>query len=253
VTRSEAREKLFALLNLVGPLLRDLRRQVFDPDIVIDLFARYAAIRDIIRADPTFAEIPVRERPDVAESDRFGNRGHVERRHLDLLADDIRYCARVLKENGDRELRAPLRVGREGAFLGGSQFDALLLVHDLVSGAARSIALIDAYVGTQTLQLLAAKQREVSASVLTRAVDSPTLALARAFGQQHGALEIRTSTAFHDRFLIVDDTDVYHFGASIKDLGKRGFMFSRVEEPLVVTTIRNAWASAWASASPVSL
>jgi len=83
----------------------------------------------------------------------------------------------------------------------------------------------------------------VSVRILTASKTLPPdiPALAGAFNQQYGqkgALSVRTSNAFHDRFLIIDDTDFYHFGASIKEAGSRGFMFSRIEEPSVIDLLR---------------
>ncbi|MDE3034392.1 MAG: hypothetical protein KGJ14_00345, partial [Nitrospirota bacterium] len=72
--------------------------------------------------------------------------------------------------------------------------------------------------------------------------------LAIAFNKPYGMLSVRTSDVFHDRFVIIDDRDFYHFGASIKDLGRRGFMFSRIEETLVVDELRKQWTNEWKKA-----
>ncbi|HEY3162531.1 MAG TPA: hypothetical protein VGJ78_26415 [Vicinamibacterales bacterium] len=58
-------------------------------------------------------------------------------------------------------------------------------------------------------------------------------------------MSVRLSNVFHDRFLIVDRTDYYHFGASIKDLGKRGFMFSKIEEPAIISALSAQTSSVW--------
>ena len=78
--------------------------------------------------------------------------------------------------------------------------------------------------------------------------------LASAFNKQYGqkgALSIRTANDFHDRFLIIDESDLYHFGASLKDLGHRGSMFSRIEEPPVINILRKQFADAWENATIV--
>ena len=76
-------------------------------------------------------------------------------------------------------------------------------------------------------------------------------AAVKAFNAQYGGLEIRTSDAFHDRFIVIDDTEFYHLGASIKDVGKSGFMFSRIEGPTVQDSVRLLWTKAWADAKKV--
>jgi hypothetical protein len=62
---------------------------------------------------------------------------------------------------------------------------------------------------------------------------------------------VGTSNAFHDRFLIIDDSDYYHFGASLKDAGTRGFMFSRIEEPPVIDMLRRSFEEEWLRAQAV--
>jgi hypothetical protein len=152
---------------------------------------------------------------------------------------------------------APLAVTveREGAFLAGQQFDALRVAAGLVVQAANAITLIDGYVDDKVLALLTSKREHVTVNLLTKASVLPAhfKVMAVAFNQQYGQkgkLSVRTSEKFHDRFLIVDN-DYYHFGASLKDLGKRGFMFSRIEEPSVVATVQGAFTAEWGTAPVV--
>lgn len=137
---------------------------------------------------------------------------------------------------------ATMRATREGIFFGGEYYEPLRLAAGLIAQAKRSIAIIDGYLGDglTILNLLAGKGPGVDVSLLTYEdkLESPLLALALAFHKQHGGLSLRASRAFHDRFIIIDDTDFYHFGGSLKDMGKRGFMFSRIEEPDVIEKIR---------------
>ena len=65
------------------------------------------------------------------------------------------------------------------------------------------------------------------------------------FNRQFGNLEIRESREFHDRFVVIDDKAFYHFGHSIKDLGDRGCMFSRIEEQVVIDAFREKWSQVW--------
>src|SRR5258705_9354487 len=109
--------------------------------------------------------------------------------------------------------------------------------------------IVDGYINHRVLDLLKGKGDSVKVAILTRpTLPSEIAPLASAFNQQYGqqgALSIRTSHVFHDRFLIIDDRDVYHFGASLKDLVTRGSMFSRIEEPLVIEVLRQQLADVW--------
>jgi hypothetical protein len=122
-------------------------------------------------------------------------------------------------------VRTPqVTVEREGFYVAGQTFDALLRASKLFASAAKSISLVDNYFGEEVLHLLSGKQAGVATNVLTRpkgGVLSPTVqSLCAAFSKQFGGLEVRNTSAFHDRFLVVDETDFYHFGASFNGLGK---------------------------------
>jgi len=148
-----------------------------------------------------------------------------------------------------------VEVIREGVFFEGQYFDALQLVKKILSDAQRSIIIIDGYVNGDVLNLLTSKETAVEVNILTKTVPHSLKTEATAFNKQHGKygkLSIRTSDAFHDRFLFIDDKDFYHFGASLKDLGHRGFMFSRIEEPKVIEEVRREFAQEWAK-SPVEV
>jgi len=140
-----------------------------------------------------------------------------------------------------------LRIEREGVFFAGQNFDALLRTSKIIAGAKASIQIVDGYVGEDLLNLLTAKENGVTVSVLTKPLSPSLITLCRAFNQQYGNLSVRSSTAFHDRFVIVDDADFFHFGASLKDLGKRGFMFSRIEEPDVIDALRKKFRDEWST------
>ena len=116
----------------------------------------------------------------------------------------------------------------EGIFYDGQVFDAYTFVADLIRSAHRRVVLIDNYVDDTVLKTLTKRRAGVSAAIVTRKM-SETLSLdIERHNRQYSPVEIRISDRFHDRFLIIDDT-VYHLGASLKDLGKKLFAFSRVE------------------------
>jgi hypothetical protein len=179
--------------------------------------------------------------------------GHVEAKSQ-LTAGLGRILA-VLESLLIQKPAVPMRATREGVFFAGEYFEPLLLLTDLIKQAHTSIEIIDGYVGDGevVLGLLAGKARGAGVRILTYSAQALLLPLAQAFLKQHGGLEIRTSKGFHDRFLILDSLDFYHFGASLKDMGGRGFMFSRIEEPEVLQRIRGKFEAEWSKAGMVKI
>ena len=119
---------------------------------------------------------------------------------------------------------------------------------DLLHQAKHDILIIDRYAGENLLCLLTVKLAVVRARLLTGKVRPALLTLAREFNRQYKGLEIRSSDAFHDRFIIIDDTHFYHFGASIEHLGNKAFMFSKIEEPSIITALRECCEKEWGKA-----
>ncbi len=142
-------------------------------------------------------------------------------------------------------------VPSEGVFFSGQFFDGLVPLQTIVSNALREIILIDGYTDTDTLAILSGKANNVAVCVLTKSVTPALRISALAFNKQYHGLSIRTSQAFHDRFLIVDGTDFYHIGASIKDLAKRAFMYSRIHDPGLRTALWQQWSAEWNAAGVV--
>lgn len=109
----------------------------------------------------------------------------------------------------------------EGIFFDGQIFDAYKFASDLIKSAKHSLLLIDNYVDESVLLMLSKRQPEVTATVYTQRI-TPQLQLdLDKFNDQYPPIDIRTCKLSHDRFLIIDDTEVYHIGASLKDLGKK--------------------------------
>ena len=115
----------------------------------------------------------------------------------------------------------------EGIFYDGQIFDAYAFVTDLVKSAKHSIVLIDNYVDESVLTILAKRASTVDAVIYTQKI-SPQLQLdCQKFNAQYPPIAVKTFDKSHDRFLIIDDV-VYTIGASLKDLGKKWFAFSRM-------------------------
>lgn len=119
----------------------------------------------------------------------------------------------------------------EGIFFDGQIFDAYKFATDLIKSARKSLVLIDNYVDESVLLMLSKRNPGVSATVYTQRI-TPQLQLdLDKHNDQYPPINMRTYRNGHDRFLIIDDREVYHIGASLKDLGKKMFAFSRLSIP----------------------
>ena len=144
--------------------------------------------------------------------------------------------------------RPQIDVTREGVFFAGQTFDALSMATRIFATAKKRLMLIDGYIGADTLNIL--PTTGISLDILTKPpISSKVRTLCQAFKAQHQSLIVKTSSAFHDRFVVIDNAAVYHFGASIKDLGKKTFMFSLIEEPEIVATLHAKLGAEWSNAT----
>lgn len=124
----------------------------------------------------------------------------------------------------------------EGIFYDGQIFDAYKFATDLIKSAKTSLVLIDNYVDESVLLMLSKRNPGVSATVYTQRI-TPQLQLdLDKHNDQYPPINMRTYRNGHDRFLIIDDREVYHIGASLKDLGKKIFAFSRLSIPANIIT-----------------
>ena len=124
----------------------------------------------------------------------------------------------------------------EGIFFDGQIFDAYKFATDLIKSAKCSLVLIDNYVDETVLLMLSKRSVGVSATIYTQRITQQLQLDLDRHNSQYPPIDIRTYRDSHDRFLIVDETDVYHIGASLKDLGKKMFAFSKLDIPAVVIT-----------------
>ena len=123
---------------------------------------------------------------------------------------------------------------KEGVFYNGQIFDAYVFATDLIKSAKKSIILIDNYIDESVLLMLSKRDEKVKATIISRSI-SQTLQLdIDKLNKQYPPIEIQINENYHDRFLIIDKKDVYHIGASLKDLGKRIFAFTKMETPAEV-------------------
>lgn len=115
----------------------------------------------------------------------------------------------------------------EGIFFDGQIFDAYAFAADLIKSARKSVVLIDNYVNESTLLMLSKRGEGVTATVYTGKVDKRLQLDLKRHNEEYPPIELAEYKQAHDRFLLID-TDVYHIGASLKDLGKKWFAFARL-------------------------
>jgi len=118
---------------------------------------------------------------------------------------------------------------KQGIFFNGQIFDAYLFVADIIKSAITSIVLIDNYVDESVLLMMSKRNSKVEATIYTANISAQLKLDLKKFNAQYPKVEVRIFTKSHDRFLIIDNTVVYHIGASLKDLGKKWFAFSKIE------------------------
>lgn len=121
-------------------------------------------------------------------------------------------------------------VPEQGIYFEGQIFDAYLFVSNLVRSAKRSIILFDNYVDDSILTLLDKRENTVKATIYTQKIDKKLQLDIQKHNSQYPPIEIKIIKTIHDRFLLIDKNEVYHFGASLKDLGKKWFAFSRLND-----------------------
>ncbi len=119
---------------------------------------------------------------------------------------------------------------RQGIFYDGQIFDAYAFVADLIRSAKKSLVLIDNYLDDSVLTLLCKRQPEVTATLYTRKLTKVFQLDLDKHNAQYPPVTVKTMTGFHDRFLLIDDQELYHLGASLKDLGKQCFAFSQMDD-----------------------
>ncbi len=117
----------------------------------------------------------------------------------------------------------------KGIFFDGQIFDAYIFLSDLIKSAEREIILIDNYVNEVTLSLLDKRREKVTVAIFTNKISDSLKLDIEKHNSQYPTIDVRTLKDCHDRFLIIDKKELYHIGASLKDLGKKWFAFSRMD------------------------
>jgi len=144
--------------------------------------------------------------------------------NFENLSNEVHKIALQIKTN---------EIPTQGVFFDGQVFDAYQLASKIIRSAKKSIVLIDNYIDENTLTHLAKKKKGVNVTLLSKTNSKQlTLDLQKA-NEQYGNFILKNFSTSHDRFLIIDGKDIYHLGASLKDLGKKWFAFSKLEKTSV--------------------
>jgi len=137
-----------------------------------------------------------------------------------------------------KALESKNAIPNQGVFFDGQVFDAYELASKIIRSAKISIVLIDNYIDETTLTHLSKKAKTVKVLLLTKTMSNQLNLDVKKANEQYGNFEIREFASSHDRFIIIDNSDVYHLGASLKDLGKKWFAFSKMDKSSVSNIIK---------------
>lgn len=122
---------------------------------------------------------------------------------------------------------------KQGIFYNGQVFDAYTFVADLIRRATTSIVLIDNYIDDSVLTLFTKRKENVSLVIYTGKISKQLELDLKKHNEQYPVVEVRIFKESHDRFLIIDQKELYHLGSSLKDLGKKWFAFSKMEIAII--------------------
>ena len=149
----------------------------------------------------------------------------VERKQIEYKAETDQKFERIFNAIEERSIKP-----KQGIFFDGQIFDAYKFVADLIRTAQKSITLIDNYIDDSVLLLLTKRKKGVPVKIFTKTISKQLALDVKKYNSQYPPVEIKKFKYAHDRFIIIDDKEVFHFGASLKDLGRKWFAFSKLEK-----------------------
>ncbi len=153
----------------------------------------------------------------------FSRLDDIEKKQLSYQIKSDEKFEQIFEALEDKSLKP-----KQGIFYDGQVFDAYIFIADLIKTANKSILLIDNYIDETVLQLFTKRNKNVTVNIYTKNITKVLKQDLKAHNSQYPDIEVKQFTKAHDRFLIIDETTVYHFGASLKDLGKKWFAFSKM-------------------------
>lgn len=160
----------------------------------------------------------------AANAQIFQRLDTVEKKQIEYKADADRNFEKIFNAIESKDIRP-----KQGIFFNGQIFDAYRFVSDFFRTARKSIIIIDNYIDDTVLVHLTKRHENVPVTILTKSISKHLVLDVKKFNEQYPAIEIKEFNNAHDRFIIIDRNTVYHFGASLKDLGKKWFAFSKMD------------------------
>lgn len=155
-----------------------------------------------------------------SNANMFGRFERIEQR-LSLHDENFNKIFNAIEEKGTPQ--------KQHIFYDGQIFDAYLFVSDIIKSAKSSIKLIDNYVDESTLVLFTKRETKVEMKIYTKTISRQLKLDLKKHNAQYPKIEIKKFDLSHDRFMILDEKEIYHFGASLKDLGKKWFAVSKMD------------------------
>ena len=128
---------------------------------------------------------------------------------------------------------------KQRVFFEGQIYDAYSLIIDIIKKANKKILIIDNYIDDSVLKMLAKKKNNVEVVILTSDKSNINVLDIKKFNKEYPLLKVAKTNKFHDRFIIIDNKQMYHLGASIKDLGKKCFGINKIEDMKIIEKIVN--------------
>ena len=165
-------------------------------------------------------------------------KGYAINSRMDRIEDNVEALKNKVDEI-DFQINTHL-IPTQGVFFDGQVFDAYELASKIIRSAKQSIVLIDNYIDENTLTHLAKKSKGVKVLLLTNNISNQLSLDVQRANTQYGDFDVKQFSHSHDRFLIIDNgREVYHIGASLKDLGKKWFAFSKMNKKSVANIVTN--------------
>jgi phage regulator Rha-like protein len=161
----------------------------------------------------------------ASNAELFQRIGAVERKQIEYKADADQKFEQIFNAIEAKSIKP-----KQGIFFDGQIFDAYQFVSDLIRTARKSIVVIDNYIDDNVLTLLSKAGKKVKVTILTRTVSRQLALDVKKYNEQYPEITVKEFPYSHDRFIFIDDKTVYHFGASLKDLGKKWFAFSKFDK-----------------------
>lgn len=200
------------------------------------------------RVDETVRRLPAARQLAVASAIAVD----MIRRHPELAPDLATRLEQIGWTLGGSGLTSGDLDLREKFFPSGSDHDAYVAIREILHRAKARITIIDPYAGSEIFALLTQPPPiKLEVRILTSNVSADFRVELAKFRKQHLSYEVgvRTTRDFHDRFILIDDSEAYHVGASLKDAGSRSFMISRLEDTANRDALFAAHEAAWAKAA----